>query len=217
MRSLGQEAVIWGYRLFLDREPETKEVILEKSIKLRGTRQLRHAFMQSEEFRRKNPSYGAIAFSGEEPRMAIEDIDSETKLQVLFEHVQDAWQHLGEKEPYWSILTSEEFLKANILDSSVLEALYDTGKADVIRVLKTLERSGIDHASLKSCLDFGCGVGRVTRWLAEHFEVVYAHDTSKAHLQIAERYFQERSIRNVVLRQIGSIRDVEDMPTGLHE
>jgi len=44
---LTREHVIWGYRLFLDREPESDFVIDEKVTENRGTRQLRSNFMLS--------------------------------------------------------------------------------------------------------------------------------------------------------------------------
>lgn len=52
---LTREHVIWGYRLFLDREPESDFVIDEKVATTRGTRQLRANFMLSPEFGENNP------------------------------------------------------------------------------------------------------------------------------------------------------------------
>lgn len=52
---LTREHVIWGYRLFLDREPESDFVIDEKVATNRGTRQLRTNFMLSPEFGENNP------------------------------------------------------------------------------------------------------------------------------------------------------------------
>ena len=52
---LTREHVIWGYRLFLDREPESDFVIDEKVTENRGTRQLRSNFMLSREFGDNNP------------------------------------------------------------------------------------------------------------------------------------------------------------------
>src|ERR1051325_11747159 len=52
---LTREHVIWGYRLFLDREPESDFVIDEKVAENRGTRQLRSNFMLSREFGDNNP------------------------------------------------------------------------------------------------------------------------------------------------------------------
>jgi len=208
---VGQEAVKWGYRLFLDREPENEKVVLDRVIALKNSQELRRTFIQSDEFKKKNPASPAL--SGDEPRLVIEEVNSETELQTLFEHIQSAWEHLGETEPYWSVLTSEKFLQTNIQHPSVIEEFYNTGKNEVAQITKTLERSGIDHASFTSCLEYGCGLGRVTRWLAEYFSVVYGYDISRTHLQVAERYLVgNRNIRKVVLKLVKRVRDLEDLP-----
>jgi FkbM family methyltransferase len=54
---LTREHVIWAYRLLLDREPESEEVIGPKLAGSRDTRELRHHLMTSAEFERKNPDY----------------------------------------------------------------------------------------------------------------------------------------------------------------
>ena len=92
------EAVVWGYRLFLDREPENDAVVADKSKSLSSSQELRREFLQSDEFRAKNSRTGFLApLSGNEPPM---DIDVVYDLQELFFHTKDVWEHLGETEPY---------------------------------------------------------------------------------------------------------------------
>lgn len=57
-----------------------------------------------------------------------------------------------------------------------------------------------------------CGVGRVTRWLAERFESVIGYDISRAHLQIAKNYLTEVGIQNVSLHHISKPREIRDFP-----
>lgn len=52
---LTRDHVIWGYRLFLDREPESDAVVEEKVLNQRSTSELRRNFMLSPEFGEKNP------------------------------------------------------------------------------------------------------------------------------------------------------------------
>jgi FkbM family methyltransferase len=47
--------VLWGYRLFLDREPEDEGRLADKVAAWKSVRQLRVDFMTSQEFREKNP------------------------------------------------------------------------------------------------------------------------------------------------------------------
>ncbi|MBW4596051.1 MAG: class I SAM-dependent methyltransferase [Brasilonema angustatum HA4187-MV1] len=209
---ISREAVLWGYRLFLDRDPEDEKIILEKMARLKNRKDLRQDFIQSDEFKMKNPSYLSTALSGNEPEMKIEEISSEAELQILFKHIQDSWQHLGKTEPYWSVLTSDKFLQANIQNTNTIADFYESGEHDVSRILETLERNQIDFTLLKSCLEYGCGVGRITQWLAKVFDIVYGYDISQEHLQIAKQHVDSKNIQNIFLHQIEKLNDVECLP-----
>lgn len=54
---LTREHVVWVYRLLLDREPESEDVIDSKLAGSRNTAELRHHLMTSAEFRDKNPDF----------------------------------------------------------------------------------------------------------------------------------------------------------------
>src|SRR5206468_2663390 len=54
---LTREHVVWAYRLLLDRDPESEDVIAPKLAGSRDTCELRHHLMTSAEFRDKNPDY----------------------------------------------------------------------------------------------------------------------------------------------------------------
>jgi FkbM family methyltransferase len=53
---LSRDHVLWAYRLFLDREPESEHIVTSMLAELETTEQLRQRFVSSEEFRLKNPS-----------------------------------------------------------------------------------------------------------------------------------------------------------------
>lgn len=55
-----REAATWGYRLFLDREPESEEVVELCATAAGSTRDLRRILLSSEEFQTRNPG-GAAA------------------------------------------------------------------------------------------------------------------------------------------------------------
>jgi len=205
--SLTPEHVVWGYRLFLDREPENDQIVMDKLQCLASIQELRQEFTQCSEFRQKNP--GLPTLSGHEPQMLIDDACSEHDLHMLFDHIQEAWQYFGSTEPYHSVLTSEQFLQINI--QKTREAFYNTGKQDVLRLFNTLDRNGIDYSSYKSCLEYGCGLGRVTRWLAERFETVFGYDISQSHLQYAKSYFSDENVYNVSFFHIGHLKDIQSI------
>jgi len=54
---LTREHVVWAYRVLLDREPESEDVIAPKLAGSHDTSELRHHLMTSAEFQRKNPDY----------------------------------------------------------------------------------------------------------------------------------------------------------------
>lgn len=207
-----QEAVAWGYRLFLDREPENLDVVKEKASRLKDTQALREVFLSSEEFSSKNTGRKRPRLHGNEPKLLI-DLDlSANELETLLEHVQSTWQQLGKTEPYWSVLTDEKFLLSNIGDRAVVEEFYSSGKSEMARIVEHLKRNDINISELKTCMEYGCGLGRVTMWLARQFETVYGCDISGDHLKIAGDNLRNRGIKNVELLQIKNMANVENLP-----
>lgn len=75
---LSREHVVWGYRLFLDREPESEAVIDEKLGLHSGTKDLRRTFMLSPEFGAKNPEL--TLFHGS--HIVIKEIDDQLRIFV---------------------------------------------------------------------------------------------------------------------------------------
>jgi SAM-dependent methyltransferase len=204
------EAVAWAYRLLLDREPENQDVVDDWVTKLTSLQELVQEFIRSDEFKAKYRLLRSPAMSGAEPKMRIETVLSEPDLQILFQHIQDTWQHLGETEPHFSVLTSELFEQSKIQETKAI--FYESGQYEVDRLFKALDRNGINYSLFKSCLEYGCGVGRVTRWLSERFARVYGYDISRSHLQLAESYLAEEKIRNVTLHHIRKVQDIETLP-----
>src|SRR6185503_12050891 len=54
---LTRDHVVWAYRLLLDRDPESEDVIGPKLAGSRDTRELRNHLITSAEFRDKNRDY----------------------------------------------------------------------------------------------------------------------------------------------------------------
>lgn len=206
---LPSEAVRWGYRLFLDREAE-EGAIQEKRRAFSTPGDLRRYFIDQPEFREQIAPRRVPPLSGVEPPMEIEDVTSEADLHRLFEHIQATWQHLGEDEPHWSVLTSDMFLKNNL--ENTRQKFYDSGRWDADRFFGSMTRNRIDASKLKTCLELGCGVGRITSWLTKRFDAVVGYDISNAHLQVARSYFEEQGIGNADFRHLTRLDDVRSFP-----
>ncbi len=80
------------------------------------------------------------------------------------ERLQQHWTAFGEQDPLWAILAFPDKRRG----AWDLEEFFATGRADVDDVLRMLADHGT-AVELGRALDFGCGVGRLTRALAQHF------------------------------------------------
>lgn len=134
------------------------------------------------------------------------DLSAEQR-QRLWEHVAKAWSQLGEQEPYYSVLTHNEFLRSNLSDDAV-ERFYASGEHDVIRAETYLARHGLELPRDGICVDYGCGLGRVTLWLARRFKRVLAIDVSGSHLVMARQALAARGITNVEFHQLRHLSDL---------
>jgi SAM-dependent methyltransferase len=92
----------------------------------------------------------------------------------------DDWDELARREPYYAVLTEPRFL-SDAMDEEQRRAFFATGEADVERLL------GIAGLTPRTALDFGCGVGRLTRALAKRVERVTGCDVSPRMLELARR------------------------------
>lgn len=207
---ISAEAITWAYQLFLDRPPENETIVKDKLERIHNTQALRKEFLDSEEFISKGEIHFRPRLSGDEPPMAIEQVQSPADLEKLYLHIQRVWEHLGETEPHWSVLSAEAFKQVNLKDSE--QAFYNSGRKAVEILFHTLERNGIDPQSFKTCLEYGCGLGRVTRWLAEKFTQVYGYDISRSHLQSAGHYLENTGIKNVSLHHLQALPELDNLP-----
>jgi 2-polyprenyl-3-methyl-5-hydroxy-6-metoxy-1,4-benzoquinol methylase len=107
------------------------------------------------------------------------------EIQELRRH----WDGMGREDPLWAILTAPD--KADGRWDP--EEFFATGRRDVDSVLRQLDGLGI-QAKRGRALDFGCGVGRLTQALAQHFDTVHGVDIASSMIDLAGRYnrFGER-------------------------
>jgi 2-polyprenyl-3-methyl-5-hydroxy-6-metoxy-1,4-benzoquinol methylase len=96
------------------------------------------------------------------------------------------WEHLARTDPLWAILSEPE-KRGGGWD---LEAFFATGEAEIAALMVDLETLKPDLPK-GSALDFGCGVGRLTRALGRRFETVTGVDVSPTMIEMAQRYASE--------------------------
>lgn len=196
------------YRAILGREPENEAVVRECLDRIERPEDLIAEFLTADEFTKRLPK--SVGQNYSYPPTQI-DVDApRSKLDRLFERHRLQWRTLGEKEPFWSVCTHDEFKNDKLTDASV-EALYATGKkhADLIDLFASRTSTPMGRGT---CLDYGCGVGRVTRHLAERFDKVLAVDISEGNLHQCRKMAAHFGIENIEFKLMHSPAEAADLP-----
>lgn len=203
-----RDEVIWAYRMFLGREPES-EAVVEGYIGLVDRDALREVFISCAEFKlleqNKRDSLASVGAYEDVKHIPVDVACSDEQLSHMLEHIAAEWKKYGEEEPHWSVLTSDAFKSENIANN--IEQFYESGRSHAAVMLNPLSRSGIDVRRFERIMDFGCGVGRLTLALAPIADEIVGVDISPSHLKLAK----ERAGTNTTCRfvAISSINDFD--------
>ncbi len=102
---------------------------------------------------------------------------------MRLDRLQRNWDRFGHKDPLWAIM-SDPSKRGGRWDE---DEFFATGRAEVEGVIATI--AGVGHPLHRgAALDFGCGVGRLTQAIAEHFGQTTGLDIAPAMLEHARRY-----------------------------
>jgi SAM-dependent methyltransferase len=112
------------------------------------------------------------------------------------------WEGNAKADPLWVILTDSRYYgrKWDIAE------FFSTGEEEIERVFKFMERASVAAPS-GSFLDFGCGVGRVSRALRRRFQHGFGVDISSKMVELARTYV---SGVDFVTNQADSLIGVDD-------
>lgn len=89
---------------------------------------------------------------------------------VRLQDLQKNWDRLGSDDPLWAIYTVPEY-KGGKWDP---DAFFESGRRQITAVMEHAESLG--QSPRGAALDFGCGVGRLSQSMAEHFDSVIGVD-----------------------------------------
>jgi len=98
-----------------------------------------------------------------------------------FDGLVKTWDKLGEQDPLWSILTDHN-KKGGKWD---VDEFFQTGVNQIDLIMNDPIFVSLNR---ETCLDFGCGVGRLSQAFVKYFEKVYAVDVSEHMLNLANKY-----------------------------
>jgi ubiquinone/menaquinone biosynthesis C-methylase UbiE len=88
--------------------------------------------------------------------------------------IEHDWDEAARQDAFFNILTIHGLSR---------DAFWEMGRHEIDGVIEALVPSGRGRA-----LDFGCGIGRLTQALAEHFERVDGVDIAREMLSLAEAH-----------------------------
>ena len=116
---------------------------------------------------------------------------------------------MGEERPHFSVMTQGVFRPDKIAAS--VDRFWASGACEAETVAFQLKQLGYNDPSGKTCVEFGCGLGRVTIPLARQFAEVHAYDISGSHLTLARKRANAQSATNIRFHHRGgaSLEPVE--------
>ena len=115
-----------------------------------------------------------------------------------------AWNDWGSLDPLWAILTQPD-RKRGRWD---LEQFWRLGEDEIGRVMSTAATLGYP-AGNDAALDFGCGVGRLTRAMARYFAHCTGVDVADTMIEQA-RQFNHGSACTFILNETNDLGRFED-------
>ena len=115
---------------------------------------------------------------------------AESRVTVMPHRDTDAdWELIGQQNPYFGVLTLSRFKTEN-LDEDIRAEFFQSGQTEIRWQFEQLKQRFPDFDP-KSALDFGCGVGRLTRPLGELTGDAVGIDVSESMLAEARRQAPE--------------------------
>ncbi|HTH39124.1 MAG TPA: class I SAM-dependent methyltransferase [Pyrinomonadaceae bacterium] len=112
-------------------------------------------------------------------------------------HNKAVWDELGERDPYYAVVTHDEFRRSNI-DADAKAEFFRMGREHLDEIWPEMgTAAGGGPFRPNSAIDYGCGVGRVLIPLAERCCHVTGVDISHAMLDEARRNAKASDLTNI--------------------
>ncbi len=210
--SISRDLVVAAYRELLGRQPENEQVITDKIRHCESEEALLRQFAKSREFLFRFSNYSSAVKEHYHATQGHVDVNvPQDVFDRLFSRIKQQWIALGQSEPFWSVLTQDRFRMESIDKNKNQADFYKSGE-DSDRLIDIFSQRTKVASPAGVCLELGCGVGRITRFLARRFDRVLGVDISDGNLALAQRYLKNEHIDNVdwlLLRDLQQLEDAE--------
>ncbi|NNF77879.1 MAG: class I SAM-dependent methyltransferase [Rhizobiales bacterium] len=125
------------------------------------------------------------------------------QLARIFEHIESMWSDMGQSDPMYSVFSANRFRNANASEENIKE-FYESGRLDTDALASELTGHELPASVYTHCVELGCGLGRVTRYLSGFAENVTGYNISEPHLQLASEHIAKMGVQNVALKKIST-------------
>ncbi|HWB47711.1 MAG TPA: class I SAM-dependent methyltransferase [Stellaceae bacterium] len=151
-----------------------------------------------------SPAYSEFSgvFPLHYPRLDIELDATPDQLSSMLLAIERSWSKMGEDWPHFSVLSEEQYLPGNLAGS--LDQFWAIGRGEADLAVSLLRQLDFGDPAEKTCVEYGCGVGRVTIPLAARFGEVHAYDISASHLALARQRAETMRAANIGFHHRGS-------------
>jgi SAM-dependent methyltransferase len=109
---------------------------------------------------------------------------------------EETWEHYGNEDPYYGVITDEKFRNKN-LTAELLDEFLDSGNDYLEKIWVDIEKINGKTFTPQRSLDFGCGVGRITIPLASRSEEAVGVDISDTMLKEARKNSETKRLTNI--------------------
>lgn len=200
--SVSKEDVVWCYQNLLGRDPESSEAVDVHLKTWPNFKQMILSFIASSEFLAPRPNVSLPVVSPVMsllppvlPKLEIDVNASSRELGKCAAKIKAAWEHMGDEKAHFSVLSNDDYMPDKLDDS--IDFFWRSGEIEAAQAIRALDLYGSGNLAKKVCVEYGCGVGRVTVNLAKHFKQVHAYDISRNHLEHALARAKEVAANNI--------------------
>jgi len=116
------------------------------------------------------------------------------------------WDCLGNEDPFWAILTHPD----KVGRKWEIEEFFSTGKAEITSLMKEIGQLALPEMDRHKALDFGCGVGRLSVALSEHFNEVVGVDISPSMVRLAREINLDNNRCTFINNSVTTLPQIDD-------